>query len=239
IRTLWTTISVLLQFVQCGQCSGANIKGLDGKIYGVPLGRVELKILRLMADDMRALESNANILVKRGAILHADIVMLAQSVVDERAERPEPPPPIPAGARRSGEPLRPAPVPERIVLRSTDGQQDSLVRDAVHLDLAYALLDSVVGRDHKPAPQDDEDVRHWYHATIAYFQAIAMHDQHHFDRALRLFPTDPDVQFQAGCLHESLASPRVQAVMRTASLPTGVSMNVRSERAELETAEQF
>src|SRR5262249_12355491 len=56
---------------------------------------------------------------------------------------------------------------------------------------------------------------------------------------LRLFPTDPEFLFQKACLHEALASPPVQSVIRTATIPPGVDIGVRSERSELETAERL
>ena len=54
------------------------------------------------------------------------------------------------------------------------------------------------------------------------------------ERALRLFPNDAEVLFQAGCLHETLASSRVQAVLRSATIPRGLVMSFGSERSELE-----
>jgi tetratricopeptide (TPR) repeat protein len=126
-----------------------------------------------------------------------------------------------------------------VILKGTDGRQESLRNGFVHWDIAFALLDRVMDNTGKRAPQSDDTVRQWYRAVIAHLQSVAMHDQTHFVRALRLFPTDPEFLFQAGCLHESLASPPVQSVIRTAVIPPGVDIGVRSERAELETAERL
>jgi hypothetical protein len=230
IRALWVDVQALMLLVHCPGCKGVTVRSLDDRIAQRQYTRSEFIALREMADTVRERHEDDDIL-KRGAILHADVVMLGHREGDPHIEQPPP--------STAGRGLNPSPPGAgRIILKSVDGRQDHLIDAAVHWDIAYTLLDRIPNGA-KPAPQGDLTVRHWYHATIAYFQGTAMYDPQHFERALRLFPTDAEVVFQAGCLHESLASSRVQAVLRSATIPRGMAPSFKSERAELETAERF
>lgn len=228
IRTLWVDVQTLVHFVRCPKCNATTVIGLDGRVSRVGYTHLEVAALREMAAAIRERAGDDNQVLKRGAILHADVVMYAQPTADPIVDR--------SAATRSS---APTPAPERIILRSSDGRPDSLITDAVHWDIAYSLLAQVTDVSGKIAPAADDTVRLWYRATIAYLQNTSMHDPVHFQRALGLFPGDADIQFQAGCLHESLASARVQEAVRTATMPTGVTIAVKSERGELETAERF
>ncbi len=230
IRALWLDVQTLLRFVHCVGCNAVAVRGLDGRHVPVPYTKSEILGLREMAGVIREQPGAEGDILKRGAILHADVVMMAKPQTELHVEQPR------ANAAGSMRPQPPG--PDRIILQSTDGRQDRLVDDAAHWDIGYALLDLVPGGG-KPAPQLDLTVRLWYRATIAFLQSTAMHDVVHFERALHLFPDDADIQFQAGCLHETLASPRVQEVLRSATVPRDVVISVKSERAELETAERF
>ena len=231
IKQLWIDVQVLFMFVHCRDCGAPTVMTLDGRRFGTSYSKPDLLTMRTLAAAIRERPGDENQLVKRGAILHADIVMLADPQGDQHVA----PPPVP-GQRRSGQS---GAAPERVILKGTDGREESLRNGLVHWDIAFALLDRVTDASGKRAPQSDDTVRLWYRAVIAHLQSVAMHDQTHFVRALRLFPTDPDFLFQTACLHESLASPPVQSVVRTATLPPGVDIGVRSERSELETAERL
>lgn len=228
VRILWVDVQTLIHFVHCGTCNGVSVRGLNDRVVPVRYSKSEIIALREAAGVLRERRETDDIL-RRGAILHADVVMIGHREGDIHVEQP--PPAAPRG-------FGPPPRPERVILKSTDGRQDHLIDAAVHWEIAYALIDRLPSGQ-KPAPQQDPMVRQWYHATIAYLQDTAMHDPVHFDRALRLFPDDAEVLFQAGCLHETLASPRVQEVLRSATIPRGLVMSFKSERAELETAERF
>ena len=224
IRALWIEVQTLLRFVHCSGCNASGVRGLDGKLSPVSYSKSELAALHELAATLRE-QGRDNEILKRGAIVHADVVIIAGLQPDVYVEQPRP---SPFGSYRP-----PPPGPERLVLQSKDGRQERVIDDSAHWELAYALLDRL------PAPQHDETVRVWYRATIAYLQTSAMHDLSHFERALRLFPDDAEIQFQTGCLHETLASPRVQAVLRSVAVPSGVVIAVKSERAELESAERY
>jgi len=230
IRSLWVDVQTLMLLVHCPGCKGVTVRSLDDRIAQRQYTTSEFIALREMAGTVRERHEDDDIL-KRGAILHADVVMLGHREGDLHVEQP---PPSAAGRGPNPSP----PGAGRIILKSVDGRQDHLIDAAVHWDIAYTLLDRIPNGA-KPAPQGDLTVRHWYHATIAYFQGTAMYDPQHFERALRLFPTDAEVVFQAGCLHESLASSRVQEVLRSATIPRGMAPSFKSEKAELETAERF
>jgi tetratricopeptide (TPR) repeat protein len=223
IRALWLDVQALLQFVHCLGCNAVRVRGLDGKLAPIPFTKTEIAALQEMAATIREQRRDDEIL-KRGAILHADVVMIAKPQPALYVEQPRT---SPFGS------FRPPPGPEHLVLQSKDGRQERLIDDAAHWELAYALLDRL------PAPQRDETVQVWYRATTAYLQSNAMHEPAHFERALRLFPADAEFQFQTGCLHETLASPRVQAVLRSATVPAGVVVAVKSEHGELEIAERY
>ncbi len=231
IKQLWIDAQTLFTFVHCMTCGAPTVIGLDGRRFGTSYSKQDILRMRALAAAIRERSGDENQLLKRGAILHADIVMLADPQGEQHVA-----PPLVAGQRRSG---GQAPAPERIILRGTDGREESLRNGVVHWDIAFALLDRVTDASGKRAPQSDDTVRLWYRAMIAHLQSVAMHDQTHFVRALKLFPTDPEFLFQTGCLHEALASPPVQEVVRTASIPAGVDIGVRSERTELDTAERL
>ena len=230
IKQLWLDAQTLHIFVHCNMCGAPNVVGLDGRRWGTPYGKVDLFTLRRLAATIRDQPGEHDQLLKRAAILHADVVML----IDPAGEPVTSPPP--PSQRRFGEP---PPAPERMILKTTDGQGRSLTNAAVHWEIAYALLDRVGDDNKRPGAKDDPTVRLWYRATIAHLEVVGMHDQTHYRHALRLFPTDRDILFRAGCLHESLASPPVQVALRTAVVPTGFDVGVKSDRTELEAAEKL
>ena len=230
IRALWIDAQALMHFVRCGKCNLALVKSLDGRVVYVRYTKSESLALREMADAIRERHEDDDVL-RRAAILHADVVMLAHPEAEARVN-PAPPP--------SSRPMNPpVPTPERLILKTKDGRQERLINDAIHWDIAYALLDRIPNKAEQPAPQGDATVRLWYGATIEYLQDTAQYDPLHFSKALKLFPDDAEIQFQNGCLHESLASPRVQEAMRDVQLPTGIVVAIKAERAELEAAEHF
>jgi tetratricopeptide (TPR) repeat protein len=64
-------------------------------------------------------------------------------------------------------------------------------------------------------------------------------DNPHFDHALKVFPRTADILFLKGCLHESLANPRVQVVIDEIKVPPRTVLDVKSERWELREAERL
>ena len=100
-------------------------------------------------------------------------------------------------------------------------------------------MDTKDGLKTRPNPGADDTVRRWYLAGCAYMSRIRHIDLSHFNRALELFPNDPDVLFFAAAVHEGSAGVRTQAVMRSIKVPRDVTFDVQSQEAELRRAEQL
>jgi len=158
---------------------------------------------------------NRNHVLKRGVILHTDLAMAVLF-----GKRPS------GGAGPGGM--------EEFTILMPDGRSQGMKVDVGHWEFARALLDKVA-----PAPARDEFVRRWYNATASYLEALGQLTPTHFTRGLALLPDDAAFLFFAGCLHETLAEPRVQEAMQGAAIPTGVKFDVSSRRTELREAESL
>jgi tetratricopeptide (TPR) repeat protein len=162
-----------------------------------------------------------NYILRRGALLHADVAMLLPT---------------------NSEPVVPssAPGPQRLRMSLADGFGSDVRQVAVHWDLARMLLDYVKprGSDH-PAPGRDDMVRDWYRATAAWMQSREDYDTLHLDRAREIFPADPVILFLSGTQAETYAAPHIQSAIRSAAAPAAVAFAVGSDRAELRQAEGF
>jgi tetratricopeptide (TPR) repeat protein len=148
-------------------------------------------------------------------VLHTDAALLGNS------ERPRPP--------FNSSFL----LPQRVFVQTGDGTQEGLYGGDVNWEFGRILLDGVadVGRD--------RDVQSWYGATLSHMLGVDHLDNPHFDHALELFPRTADILFLKGCLHESLADPRVQTVIDEIKVPPRTVLDVRSERWELSEAERL
>jgi tetratricopeptide (TPR) repeat protein len=189
----------------------SNVRPVRWQIF---YSRSELDRLRAMAQP-RIGDGGDNRLLKRGALLHADLAMIAP------------------GTGRSA-PRNPGSGPLRFTLYMADGRHLGSEDAVSHWEIGRWLLDTVT-----PGPSADEDVRLWYLATSAFMQHQQQLALPHFERALALFPSDPDVLFQVACLHEMLAAAAVQAAVRAARLPRDRTLDVTTEREELRTAERY
>jgi len=159
-----------------------------------------------------------NYIVRRGALLHADVPVLAPLAM---AAAPE---------------SRTSIGPNRFRMEISDGREVDLAQSAVHWEIARMLLDLVVPR---AAPGGDAMVRAWYCATVAWMQLHEDHDKLHLDHAREPFPADPTLLMLSGFQRETFAGLPVQTAVQSAVLPTGVTLDVGSERAELREAESF
>jgi tetratricopeptide (TPR) repeat protein len=143
------------------------------------------ELLGLTDDEVHS--ADANRFFKGGALLHADIAMLAPSDYQTPVHT---------------DPLQ----PRFFVYR--DGRLQGVEFAAVHWTFGRALLDEV-----KPDPALDETVRLWYRAMGAYLQtgqAFAYADPLLAD-ARRIFAADADILLYSGSMHEDYATPRSQA----------------------------
>jgi tetratricopeptide (TPR) repeat protein len=154
---------------------------------------------------------DANYVLRRGALLHADVAMLSATSLF----------PLGTGAPKRGEPVR---------VHIVDGQQTIIAMGEHHWAMARALLDAV-------RPAHDAMVMLWYRATGAWMQNHEQYDHAHLDHARELFPNDADLMFLSGCERETYAGPAFQSFARGASLPFNVALGVGSEDEDLKAAE--
>ena len=160
-----------------------------------------------------------NFVLRRGALLHADIAML----MPDSAE------PMTGGALDG---------PRRVRMHTSDGLAIDVGELPPHWEIARMLLDFVrPAGAANPAPGLDSMVRFWYRSTAAWMQAREQHDTDHLDRARAIFPNDADILFLSACQHEIYAGAPVQSALRAMPVPTGMRSDVVSARAELHQAE--
>jgi tetratricopeptide (TPR) repeat protein len=166
---------------------------------GHRLSGLQAQALLGLTDD-EAQRGDVNRLLKRGAMLHSDIAMLAQEGVIRAAE-----PTVP-GAPRGGGPIQ--------VVDGTARGPDEADR---HWATARAFLEIVV-----PDPARDEWVHRWYRAAAARMRrdSLLASSEPLLARARQLFPKDAVFPFYGGCLHATYASPAIQAVYASAASPS-------------------
>jgi hypothetical protein len=179
------------------------------------------RVLASLASRAAAIRDdvNANFIVRRGGLLHSDVVMFGLAVPREMSSS----------------------APQQSVRMSiSDGHQAGLINGDLHWELARQLIDLVAAPGSmKPAPGGDVMVRRWYVATSAWLQHDGHYDNTHVAHGREIFPDDPDLFMLTGALHESYASPAIQTAVRSAVLPTGIKLGVESERTEIRDAERF
>jgi tetratricopeptide (TPR) repeat protein len=153
----------------------------------------ELRALLTLTDD-EAAKGNANRILQRAAMLHADVAMLVV-------------PFLPGGAGCSS----------RATLLVKDGSGVGAGCIVLHWEAGRQLLDAV-----RPDPGKDPIVRLWYQATITYLLEIGdfANADLQIARARLLLPRDADILFQHGFYHEGVASPLLQ----TAAFESGSDM---------------
>ncbi len=153
----------------------------------------------------------ANRILLRGAVLHADIGRL---IPDE-------------STRRS---------PNQVsVYTIKDGRWQSVVYLSLHWQLGRTLLDGVV-----PAPAGHPGVRTWYRETSRDLLRLRslVEASPHLTRALRIFPNDGELLFYRGVLHERFSSPLIQAGSDSLTEANRGTPTVGTPRAELGRAEK-
>src|SRR5262245_27281356 len=181
--------------------------------------------LRRFADNATAARDatgDDNYLLRRAALLHADVEIILKPVIRE-------------------DPLtRRTPGPHQVRADTSDGVSLNVREVGIHWEIGRSLLDAIKPKEaDRPQPTRDPMVRDWYRATITWMQHVESHDTGHLDRGRELFPNDPDILFLSGTLHETYATPEIQAASRNLVMPTGFSMDIGSSRGELRQAEGF
>lgn len=169
--------------------------------------------LRVIAGDRAA----AAVLLERGAILHTDIAMLIPSEGTGRQETS-------------------ASEAWSTVVLVADGRAIGFEYAGLHWALARMLLGPFVA---DPAARDR--VRLWYRATAAHLQGRSElgHATAQVERARQLFPNDAVILFLSGCLHETLAGPRIQHAIQTTTLPGRMRFDIASADTSFHLAATF
>jgi tetratricopeptide (TPR) repeat protein len=228
---------VQLQRMRVYACAAAgavdNDLGATRSASLVDLDCARFHALESTDDELRALARRArasliagdpNYVIKRGALMHADIAMggpLPTTPIDQR----------PAFSQ-------PSLGPQSFLMHTTDGQSEDLGQTAIHWEIGRMLLDDVRPKGaQKPSPSTDEMVRLWYRATAAWMQNGEHLNKVHLNHAREIFPHDADILFLLGCLHETFADAQVQSVVRSTPLPIGIVMDMEGEQRELKLAE--
>jgi hypothetical protein len=175
---------------------------LDALVRSLPLGRG------------RSADMTSTLI--RGAMLHADVAMLAP----------------PGHSRPLGPPG--TTLPRRAVL-AQDGQIAGVASEPPDWDVGRRLLDALDG-----GPATHPAARLWYRATLA---VMARGEQlaaasSHFEHARKLFPDDPEVLATGGWLHEGFASPATQTLEESRGT-TGLSVAVPGRTVSLARAHDF
>jgi tetratricopeptide (TPR) repeat protein len=193
-----------------------NVKGqVPAAVYGP-----NLLALSEAVDAGRRRGDGDNYILRRGALLHADVAMLAPPMVEA---------PVGAAALR-----------QRYRIHIIDGHQQSFGQVPVHWQIARMLLDNVQ-RPAAKRPELDKDVmvRLWYQATATWMQWHSDYEAAHLERALEIFSSDADILFLAACIHEAYAGSRIQSAVHALAMPAGVRSGLGSPRDELRRAERF
>jgi tetratricopeptide (TPR) repeat protein len=166
-----------------------------------------------------------NYIIRRAALLHADVAMLA---------------PAGSAARASAHATTPMIGPQSMRVVTSDGIGRDVQIVGVHWQIGRTLLDGVrTPEERVPHPERDRMVRDWYRGTSAWMILTENHDTKHLDRARQIFPDDPDILFLSGCQHEAYARPPIQNVVQTAALPMGFSIDIESAHVEARRAESY
>lgn len=185
----------------------------------ISYGWDDVKRLKVIAKEIGA--GGEDRLLKRGASLHADIVMLQAS---------QPATQDPARRGRSS----------MFMVYMADGQQTGVDDGSFQWEMGRRLLDKVRP---KGAPRNDpgadETVRLWYLASTAYMQALQQLDAWHIERAVQLFPRDPEILFMAACGREMFSGPQIQGVLATTTVSRDLFNLIGDEGDELGRAERL
>lgn len=186
----------------------------------IPYGREEITRLKLIAKQVVD-RGGENRILKRGAVLHAEIAALG-------------PAPTPDPARR--------PRSSVVTLFLADGQQTGVDDAGVQWEMGRRLLDRVRPKDSRKLGADpgaDETVRLWYLASNIYMQSVEQVDAWHVDRSVQLFPQDPEVLFVAACAREMFSGPQIQSVLLSTTLARELFNLYGDEGDELRRAEKL
>jgi tetratricopeptide (TPR) repeat protein len=172
----------------------------------------ELTRLAELAAAERA-KGDDHYVLRRAALLHADVAIVTAGSLR----------PMTGNGPSAGSPVR---------VHMVDGEATDIGIGDGHWTIGRALLDEI-------KPGRDAMVRLWYVATSTWMQRDKQYNPSHLAHARELFPDDATIAFLSGTHAEAYADAGIQAVVKTATLPTGFVLKIGSSDAEMKTAETF
>lgn len=180
--------------------------------------------IRERARELQA-RGDFDLFLKRAAMLHTDLALLTYV-----------PTAVAPPTARQQQPRQGIGKPEPVLdVTSSDGQAGDFLRANPHWDFAMDLLEGLPAK-----PRRDPFVGQWYSTIAAHF---ARRDNtadglRHFERARRIVPDDPDVNYAEACLQEKLGAPRIQDFAKVTRLPNGLTLiGVASAQTHFRRAE--
>jgi len=199
VRTDFVALAALYRRELIRSARPAPVPYRDTMLTVPELGRL------LGLAEAEGAQERANLVLKRAAILYADVAMLVVPLLPGQFG-------CSAGAS----------------MLVKDGTRIGTGCVNVHWPQGRALLGAV-----KPDPAKDETVRLWYAATIAFLLQTGNYAnaRPQLEHARLLFRLDPDILFQGGYYHEAFASPLIQTVAVAAGSEPGGG-KVHLENAE-------
>ena len=175
---------------------------------------IEAPLRRLAALAATARKNgDRSMTLRRAALLHTDVAMATAGTLR----------PIDTGTSFAGNVVR---------VHMVDGEAASVGVGEIHWELSREFVEGIL-------PRPDPWSRDWYIATNAWMQREQEYDTGQLRHARELFPDDAAIAFLNGTQAEAYASPAIQSVVRTAVLPSGLTLTIGNESAELKTAESF
>jgi tetratricopeptide (TPR) repeat protein len=171
----------------------------------------ELRRLAVRAAAERQ-KGDDNYVFRRAALLHGDVAMVTSGTLRPMTASPS-----------GGSPVR---------VHMVDGEATDIGIGDGHWTIGRSLLDQV-------KPERDAMVRLWYVATSTWMQRDQQYNPAHIAYARDLFPDDATILFLSGTHAESYAGAGIQAVVKTAVMPTGYVLRIGSSDAEMKSAETF
>lgn len=154
-------------------------------------------------------------ILRRGAMLHADVAMLTSL----------------AAAPSAGTDDRPS-RPSGVLIN--DGKPDRLTTGSFHWLLGRQLIGAM------PAPSRDPFVDLWYRATAAFLIASGDYAaaERHLSQARQVVPDNAHVWLASSVLHAYFARPPVQHAASRVRIPPGSELQMQDERRELQQAQR-
>jgi tetratricopeptide (TPR) repeat protein len=182
------------------------------EIQAEPEIDAELSRLAELAANERK-KGDENYVLRLAALLHADVAMITAGALQ----------PVTDSGPTAGQSVR---------VQTADGEATDIGTGDGHWTLGRSLLDEI-------KPGRDDMVRSWYVATSTWMQLVQQYNRVHLEHARKLFPGDATIAFLNGTHAEAYAGAAIQAVVKSAVLPTGFALKIGSSDAEMKTAETF